>query len=153
MSSSVLSVMQRTCNRDWQPAPQQRPESSCSSPSTSLLKLSSASQHLSVQKDKHDHATSVPVTCGRCVPACNMLLATYIQQRRQQLEMTIVDACVLSGLVVSHWCALETGWIPNDTALLYSISGTLMISADRGVMLAMISQSVREYAAVTRECL
>jgi hypothetical protein len=86
-------------------------------------------------------------------PNCNQLLAAYVEYRRQQIGLTIVDAAKLAGMAISEWFALESGWIPDDTALLHTISGTLMISADRIALFAMISRSVRDYAPLLQEAL
>jgi hypothetical protein len=53
-----------------------------------------------------------------------LLLAAFVQQRRQQLELTVADAAHLAGMEFSQWCALESGWIPPDECnTLRSVAG------------------------------
>jgi hypothetical protein len=37
---------------------------------------------------------------------CKRLLAEYVQQRRQQLELTVSE---IAGIAFSKWCALDLG--------------------------------------------
>jgi hypothetical protein len=41
--------------------------------------------------------------------------------------MTLARAAELSGLELSEWCSLESGWIPEDMDTIRSIAGTLRI--------------------------
>jgi hypothetical protein len=41
--------------------------------------------------------------------------------------MTLARAAELSGLALSEWCALESGWVPEDMNTIRSIAGTLRI--------------------------
>lgn len=82
---------------------------------------------------------------------CKLLLAEYVRQRRQQLELTINDASELAGIAFSEWCALESGWIPQDRRVLHSTSGTLMTSLDQISLLAMIGLTEKGRPGVPKE--
>ena len=55
-----------------------------------------------------------------------LLLARCVRRRRGELGLSIERAAELSGMEISEWCALESGWIPDDESkLLWSIAGAL----------------------------
>jgi transcriptional regulator with XRE-family HTH domain len=51
----------------------------------------------------------------------------YACKRREELGMTLARAAELSGPELSEWCALESGWIPEDMNTIRAIAGTLRI--------------------------
>jgi hypothetical protein len=54
------------------------------------------------------------------------MLARYVQEEREAMELSIEEAANVTGIEVSRWCALEGGWIPeDDDPLLHSIATTL----------------------------
>jgi transcriptional regulator with XRE-family HTH domain len=54
-------------------------------------------------------------------------LARYAKNRREQLNLTAEEAAGLSGMEVSEWYALESGWVPENCAIIQSIAATLRV--------------------------
>jgi hypothetical protein len=54
-------------------------------------------------------------------------LARYATRRREELGLTVAAAVELSGLAVSEWCALESGWVPEELAVIRAIAATLEV--------------------------
>jgi transcriptional regulator with XRE-family HTH domain len=54
-------------------------------------------------------------------------LARYTSKRREELGMTLARAAELSGLELSEWCALESGWVPEEMDTIRAIAGTLRV--------------------------
>jgi transcriptional regulator with XRE-family HTH domain len=73
------------------------------------------------------------------IEAC-LLFATLIQQRREQLSLSIEHAAGLSGLRISEWYAVEGGWVPENEAVLHAIAETLEISWSELSLYAEISR-------------
>ena len=57
--------------------------------------------------------------------ACS--LALYIKTRREYLDLTAEEAAELSGMETSEWYALESGWLPEDRAVIQAIAATLRV--------------------------
>lgn len=74
-----------------------------------------------------------------------LLLAVFIQQRREELRLTTADAAHLAGLQFSQWCALENGWIPTiEHNTLRAVADTLMASVGQLTDLALLGQFANE---------
>jgi transcriptional regulator with XRE-family HTH domain len=58
-----------------------------------------------------------------------LLLAYYVGQRRQKLNLSLEEAARLAGLAVSEWQALERGWLPDAPGTLRAIAATLELPA------------------------
>lgn len=58
-----------------------------------------------------------------------LALARYIRWRRDELGLSLELAAELSGLELSEWCALESGWVPelDDMSRIQSIAATLEV--------------------------
>jgi len=67
-------------------------------------------------------------------------LANTVQRRRQNLEMSVERAADLSGLQVSEWRALETGWVPDQFCVLSAIAQTLDVNYLQLSFLAEVSR-------------
>ncbi len=57
----------------------------------------------------------------------NHALAHYTLERRQELGLTVAQAAELSGLEISQWYALESGWATDDMNTLRAIAATLQV--------------------------
>jgi hypothetical protein len=55
-----------------------------------------------------------------------MLLAAWAQRRRVFLGLSTAAAAELAGLQLSEWCALEEGWVPDESAI-RAIAATLQV--------------------------
>ncbi len=66
-------------------------------------------------------------------------LARFTERRRQELGLSVAEAAELSGLELSQWCALETGWVPDDLSTLRAIAGALEVRWTDFAMLAFWS--------------
>jgi hypothetical protein len=72
----------------------------------------------------------------------DLLLATFLRYRRQQMMLTLEDAADLAGLTIRQWKALESGWVPApDSTQLYAIAGTLEVNTSSLLQLADISRT------------
>ena len=67
-----------------------------------------------------------------------------IRANRQNLGLSIEEAARLSGMEVSEWAAIEGGYVPQTTAQLHSIAGTLEISYDRLLNLVLLCREAWE---------
>jgi len=54
-----------------------------------------------------------------------LLLACWVQRRREFLGLSTAAAANLAGLQLSEWCALEEGWVPEQLSTIRAIAGTL----------------------------
>jgi hypothetical protein len=55
-----------------------------------------------------------------------LLLASCVRRRREDLGLSVERAAQLTGIEISQWHALETGWVPNlESGLLEAIAETL----------------------------
>jgi hypothetical protein len=73
---------------------------------------------------------------------CNLLLATFVRYRRQQLRMSVSYAAELAGIQYMQWAELEAGWVPaRGSTQLYSIAGTLKVDTDSLLQLANVSRT------------
>jgi transcriptional regulator with XRE-family HTH domain len=55
------------------------------------------------------------------------LLAYFIGRRRTILHLSIEESARLSGLELSQWYALESGWMPEDRLDIQAIAATLEV--------------------------
>jgi len=54
-------------------------------------------------------------------------LACYARNRREQLDLTAEQAAGLSGMELSEWYALESGWVPENRDVIRAIAATLRV--------------------------
>jgi transcriptional regulator with XRE-family HTH domain len=69
-----------------------------------------------------------------------LALASMVRRRRQNLGMSVERAADLSGLQVSEWRALETGWAPDKFCVLSAVAQTLDVGYLRLSFLAEVSR-------------
>lgn len=55
--------------------------------------------------------------------------------------MTVARAAELSGLELSEWYALETGWVPEDRKVHHAIADTLQVDISNIGILADIASN------------
>ena len=55
-------------------------------------------------------------------------LARFTRERRGKLGLSLERAAELAGLELSEWCALESGWAPDDMGTIQAIAATLETS-------------------------
>jgi transcriptional regulator with XRE-family HTH domain len=55
------------------------------------------------------------------------LFAARVQQRRRELNLSVEQAAELAGIASSEWQALESGWVPEDRAVILAIAGALEV--------------------------
>ena len=67
-----------------------------------------------------------------------------IRENRQNAGLSIEEAARLSGMEVSEWTAIEDGYVPQTTAQLRSIAGTLEVSYDRLLNLVLLCREAWE---------
>jgi transcriptional regulator with XRE-family HTH domain len=80
-------------------------------------------------------------------------LACYSRECREELGLSLERAAELAGLELSEWCALESGWVPDDMATLQAIAATLQTSwADYSFLALMADcQQHADQSRATRE--
>ena len=71
-------------------------------------------------------------------------LGRYTTKRREELGMTLARAAELSGLELSEWCALESGWVPEELGTIRAIVGTLRIDWKDYSFLACFASSFQD---------
>jgi hypothetical protein len=71
-------------------------------------------------------------------------LSRYAARRRGELGLTVAAAVELSGLAVSEWCALESGWVPEDLMVIRTIAATLEVSWTDLDLLAFFARCAQE---------
>src|SRR6201999_480412 len=65
-------------------------------------------------------------------------LSRYTRERREELGLSLERAADLAGLELSEWCALESGWVPEDMGIMLAIAATLQTSwADYSFLVLM----------------
>ena len=72
--------------------------------------------------------------------AWNTALARYSRRRREELGLTEERAAQLAGLELSEWHALESGWVPDDMAVIQAIAATLETSWAEYSFLALMAE-------------
>jgi hypothetical protein len=75
--------------------------------------------------------------------AWNTALARYSRRRREELGLTEERAAQLAGLELSEWHALESGWVPEDMAVIQAIAATLETSWAEYSFLALMAECQR----------
>jgi hypothetical protein len=70
----------------------------------------------------------------------SLTLAKCVQRRRENLGMSVDRAADLAGMKVSEWCALEAGWVPDNSCVLHAVAETLDLGYLQLSFLAEISQ-------------
>lgn len=69
-----------------------------------------------------------PASTSNHTPDLTTILAARVQERRRELDLTVEQAAELAGITSSEWQALESGWVPEDRAVLLAIAGALEVS-------------------------
>lgn len=72
------------------------------------------------------------------------VLARFVQQRRFEVGLSLEEAAELSGLQVSQWAALESGWVPTEDAMFRAIGDTLAVAWPNLAIYAMAAESAQE---------
>jgi transcriptional regulator with XRE-family HTH domain len=72
------------------------------------------------------------------------LFGCGIRENRENAGLSVEQAARLSGMEVSEWAAIEDGYVPQTTAQLRSIAGTLEISYDRLLNLVRLCRQAWE---------
>jgi len=73
-------------------------------------------------------------------PDLTTILARRVQERRRELKLTVEGAAVLAGMTSSEWQALESGWVPEDRAVIQAIAGALEVCHVQISFLAEVAQ-------------
>jgi hypothetical protein len=73
-------------------------------------------------------------------------LARYAKNRREQLDLTAEEAAGLSGMEVSEWYALESGWVPENRDVIRAIAATLRVRWTELDVLAFMVRLAQEAA-------
>ena len=76
------------------------------------------------------HMPAILSAVDFCAPrlAWDAALARYTRRRREELDLSLEHAAELAGLELSQWCALESGWVPDDMGTIQAIAATLETS-------------------------
>ncbi len=72
-------------------------------------------------------------------------LAHTVQHHRQARALSVEQAAQLAGMEASEWAAIEAGYVPQTTAQLRSMAGTLEISYDRLLNLVLLCRDAWEF--------
>ena len=82
------------------------------------------------------------VDCSAAQPGWDSALARFTRMRREELGLSLERAAELSGLELSEWCALESGWVPDpaDLGRIHAIAGTLQTSWIEFAFFALLNQ-------------
>jgi len=54
-------------------------------------------------------------------------LAFFVERRHARLNLTVEEAARLTGLEISQWQALESGWVPEDRLDIQAIAAVLEV--------------------------
>jgi transcriptional regulator with XRE-family HTH domain len=54
-------------------------------------------------------------------------LAFFVERRRARLNLTVEEAARLTGIEISRWMALESGWVPEDRLDIQAIAAVLEV--------------------------
>jgi hypothetical protein len=54
-------------------------------------------------------------------------LAFFVERRRARLHLTVEVAARLTGIEISRWMALESGWVPEDRLDIQTIAAVLEV--------------------------
>jgi len=73
-------------------------------------------------------------------PDLTTILAVRVQERRRELKLTVEGAAELAGMASSEWQALESGWVPEDRAVILAIAGALEVSVVQISFLAEVAE-------------
>src|SRR5437868_2276933 len=66
------------------------------------------------------------------------IFAQAVRHNRQARGLSLEQAAQLAGMEASEWAAIEAGAVPQTTAQLQSIAGTLEIGYDRLLNLVLL---------------
>ena len=77
--------------------------------------------------------------------------ARYTCKRRQQLGLSMARAAKLSGLELSEWYALESGWVPEELDTIRAIADALQIDWKDLSFLSCFASSFQQGMALKTE--
>jgi transcriptional regulator with XRE-family HTH domain len=72
------------------------------------------------------------------------IFAKAIRHNRQARGLSVEDAAQLAGMEASEWAAIEAGSVPQTTAQLHALAGTLEIGYDRLLNLVLLCRDAWE---------
>lgn len=72
------------------------------------------------------------------------IFARAIEHNRHARGLSLEDAAELAGMEASQWAAIESGSVPQTTAQLHAIAGTLEIGYDRLFNLVLLCRDAWE---------
>ncbi len=72
--------------------------------------------------------------------------ARYAKNRREHLGLTAEEAAGQSGMEVSEWYALESGWVPDSRDVVQAIAATLRVRWTELETLAFMVRLAQEAA-------
>ena len=72
------------------------------------------------------------------------IFAKAILHTRQECGLSVEEAAQLAGMEASEWAAIEAGSVPQTTAQLHAMAGTLEISYERLVNLVLLCRDAWE---------
>jgi transcriptional regulator with XRE-family HTH domain len=68
-----------------------------------------------------------------------------IRETRRSVGLSIEKAAHLSGMQVSEWLAIETGYAPEDVNRLRAVADTMEVSFDQIAMAALLCREAGEF--------
>jgi len=89
---------------------------------------------------------SMTISGSQLSPSANFALrrswagifAKAIEHNRQARGLSLEEAAQLAGMEVSQWAAIDAGSVPQTTAQLHALAGTLEIGYDRLLNLVLL---------------
>ena len=95
---------------------------------------------------------SMTISGSQLSPSANFALrrswagifAKAIEHNRQARGLSLEEAAQLAGMEVSQWAAIEAGSVPQTTAQLHALAGTLEIGYDRLFNLVLLCRDAWE---------
>jgi len=95
---------------------------------------------------------SMTISGSQLSPSANFALrrswagifAKAIEHNRQARGLSLEEAAQLAGMEVSQWAAIEAGSVPQTTAQLHALAGTLEIGYDRLLNLVLLCRDAWE---------
>lgn len=70
--------------------------------------------------------------------------ARYTRKRRTGLGLTVEQAAELSGMKLCDWAAMESGWVPEDHAVIRAVAETLETAWPDLDLLALFARSAQQ---------
>ena len=73
--------------------------------------------------------------------------ARYSRVRREKLGLSVERAAELSGLELSQWHSLETGWVPEDVCVILAIATALQVRWSDFELVALFARAAQQKGA------